>query len=318
MTSPIRVTARRILAFLAFALAFGSANARAESPRLGVGSRGSLSVDIVPDNASPLPFSSDGIDHWTITRDSAALVGKEYSIRLANRTDERIKVVVSVDGLNVLFKHPVRGRAAEDVGFVLGPRKTQVVAGWQVDGDEGQRFVFSPGEWSEGQAADARQIGIIEVHVYRELKHWTLPGTEEQEAAPSGGSAQGARRPPVGTGAGEDFENEVQRVHFRPASDEPATRAVIQYGRLATMKRGDRLGVTVEPVDEGLRIVDVTGGSLADEVGLRQGDVITMVDMDEAPSANDLRRAVQSKQRGDTLFLKITRGRHMLSVKIRI
>lgn len=285
---------------------------RAESVRLDFG-RGSLQVEVVPDRGSALAFRRDRPDQWSVTRDLSPLMGTPYSIRLTNRSTERIKVVVAIDGLNVLFKQPVRGLAREDLGYILSPRRAQTVAGWQVSELEGQRFELSPGHWSEGQSRWDDQVGLIEIHVYEQDRR-PAPRTDEV------GSPEENAASSVGTTSGEDFENEVRHVRFRAATREPIARAVLQYGRPAPPHRGDRLGVSVVQDRGGLRVVEVAPHSLADEVGLRVGDVITSVNDDGYPSPVDLRDATNEKtyQRGNRgyLLLEVERGPHGLTMKI--
>jgi membrane-associated protease RseP (regulator of RpoE activity) len=69
------------------------------------------------------------------------------------------------------------------------------------------------------------------------------------------------------------------------------------------------LGVaTRDAVDEGgAEIVDVAGGSPADQAGLQAGDVITDVDGSAVRSASDLRQQVRSRQSGDQVTVTYTR-----------
>jgi serine protease Do len=83
-------------------------------------------------------------------------------------------------------------------------------------------------------------------------------------------------------------------------------------------KRG-RLGVVVEPVrpetarefatseKHGLVVRSVQDGSLADQAGIRSGDVITEVDRQPVSSVDDLRRAVDRHETGTALLLLVSR-----------
>lgn len=68
------------------------------------------------------------------------------------------------------------------------------------------------------------------------------------------------------------------------------------------------LGVRVQDVDEGARIVEVVDGSPADDAGLREGDVVTEAGGEEIASADDLTEAVGSREPGDELELRVRRG----------
>jgi putative serine protease PepD len=66
------------------------------------------------------------------------------------------------------------------------------------------------------------------------------------------------------------------------------------------------LGVQLAEADGGAQIAAVTSGSPADKAGLKQGDVITEVEGEQA-SADDVRRAVAARKPGDKLELTVRR-----------
>lgn len=277
-------------------------------------------AQVQPDGKSSLEFRAEGTNSWVFAGDTRPLVGKPYSVRLENRSRERIKIVVSVDGLNAFFRKPVTGRASEDVGAILESRETRVLNGWQVDEHEAQQFVFSPPEWSEGAETAAPEVGRIEIHVYQEWRRpragWAQREGEEQSAPAS---------PPIGTTAGDDISSEVRRVKFIAASERPAAVAAIVYGQPVSRHRPDiearprdnRLGINVEAERNGLRITRVERDSIAEDAGLRVGDVITKVDSNDEPDVNDVRDLLRGKRTGDFVFIEVARRQHQVSFKIR-
>jgi hypothetical protein len=96
-----------------------------------------------------------------------ALRGRDYTLRITNPLPVRVAVALSVDGLNTIdARHSDLGTASK---WVLGPYQTVEISGWQVNGEEARRFVFtgerhSYGAWL-GQTAD---LGVIEAVFYRE------------------------------------------------------------------------------------------------------------------------------------------------------
>lgn len=297
------------------------AEAAQNRPRVYYREGNSISVQVIPDGRSPLVFESEGDDKWVFTGDTRALVGKSYSIRLQNHGRLRIKVVVGVDGVNVYFRKPVEGYAREDVGAVLGPGEVRFIKGFQVDMSEAQQFVFSPPEFSEGQRVEGSRVGELEVHVYEEWR--PEPGgiaMEKQDA----GRAEGAPKPDIGTTTGDVIDSNVRRVRFVPATPEPAARMLLVYGRpeegwsREDYRPSSRLGVVIDRVANGSRITSVEPNSLAEDVGLRPGDVIIQVDSEEEPSPEIVRQALRGKDRGDYLFLEVERRRHLLTFKIRM
>ena len=291
--------------------------------RASYGSGNSLYVQVIPDGRAPMRFESESPDAWVFRGDTAALVGKSYTIRLENSGRSRIKVVIGVDGVNAYFRKPLAGTADRDMGSILGPGQTRVLTGFQVDEQTAQRFVFSPEEFSEGGQVRGARIGEIEVHVYEEYR----PDAERgQRVARTRRPTSTGAAPTIGTTAGEDVDSEVRRVSFTASTREPIARLELAYGRPGPRAGGDPeddrplgpLGVAVEQHPDGLRIVRVERGALGDDLGLREGDVITKVDTYARPTAAVLRRVLRDKGRGDYLFLEVLRGRHVVSFKTRL
>jgi hypothetical protein len=289
---------------------------------------GAVEVSIRPDHSRALALRPRGSQRWVFDGSTADLIGQSYSIVLRNRTSERIKVVVGVDGLNIYRKNPIVGRADGDIGSVLGPWSTRELPGWQLDLDHAQRFVFSPPEWSEGQGIRDSRIGTINVEVYRE---WRQPVRNDRDMA-SGNSdtkrqsraepapAMRAEEEQIGTTSGEDIGNSVRTVTFDAASRYPEARAVIDYGSAESepsYPTFDRLGMDLESTYGGSRVLAIAPGSAAERAGLQTSDVILRVDSRPNPSPEELRRVWSGKNRGDYIFLRVRRGGRDLALKVR-
>jgi S1-C subfamily serine protease len=122
--------------------------------------------------------------------------------------------------------------------------------------------------------------------------------------------------------AGDGDETEVSREGLRRAHE--ALREAVEkirgyhqthgpwYSQFVVDLDKPRLGVVVEPVEEGVRVVAVTPGGPAEEAGIQSGDVITRIDgLDltggsEAPHAVLVER-VDELQEGDTPTLDYLR-----------
>jgi hypothetical protein len=289
---------------------------------------GTLEVQLVPDRGKALNLKPRGPHRWVFDGATEALVGGSYSIELRNRSSERLKVVVGVDGLNVYGKDRIVGRADGDTGSILSPGETRILKGWQMDHRTAQRFVFSPPEWSEGQGRTDSQIGLIVVQVYRERRREWF-GLHDQDAAvrapESSGKSKLERKaspsPQIGTTSGDDVTSRVRTVHFESLTNYPEAWAEVDYGRYPAPPPRPRpaiLGVTVFTCAEGSRIDGVVPGSIADEAGLKLDDIIVRIDTEDRPSAQKLSEILRSKRPGDWVFLQVQRGRHELSLKIRL
>jgi len=340
-------------------LACGAAEGRSWPPHRGGSTAslavagGTLEVSLRPDRGPTLQLVAEGPHRWTFEGPTSNLVGGSYSILLRNRTDERLKVVVAVDGLNVYGREDVAGTSDQDVGSILAPWTDRSLPGWQLDSERAQRFLFSPPEWSEGQGRTESQIGTVTVQVYREWQEprWQRYRQPEErdgaaaapKEAPAGaaaevqGSPESARhdselaeeppialrqRGPIGTASGDDVDSWVRTVRFVAATSFPESWAMIDYGTDYAQspprpRRDDLLGLDLAPAADGTRIVDVAPGSAADRAGLEAGDVIVRIDTLFVPSPTATRRILAAKAHGDFAFLRVRRGPHELALKIR-
>jgi hypothetical protein len=109
----------------------------------------------------PLPL----IDHrgtaWV-----AGQPGDRYAVRLSNRTNARVMVVLSVDGVNVVSGETA---AIGQVGYVLSPWQTFDVSGWRKSDQETAAFYFtSIADSYAGRTARPQNVGVIGAAVFRE------------------------------------------------------------------------------------------------------------------------------------------------------
>lgn len=68
-----------------------------------------------------------------------------------------------------------------------------------------------------------------------------------------------------------------------------------------------RLGISMAPADDGVRIAEVVKGSVAEAAGIKAGDVVTQVAGRPARSPQDLRQAVQRQAPGTWLPFRVRR-----------
>jgi len=119
-----------------------------------VGDRVSVSAE---SNGEPLPcYQKDG-EFWL-----QATLEDSYQLILENPGTERIEVVVSVDGLNVISGQPADYRTQR--GYVLTPRERLVIAGFRTGLESVAAFRFTSVENSyaagTGTADNAGLIGL--------------------------------------------------------------------------------------------------------------------------------------------------------------
>ena len=164
------MTTRVLFFFLASAsLTFLPCESRADAYR-APGALVGVSIE-VDGRGTPLYASPDGSPR----RYFEARRGSSYSIRIENRTAQRLGVVITVDGLNAITGIQAASPAswgAPGRMYVLDPWGGTEIRGWRTSLDETRRFTFVDETVSyaarTGQANP--KLGWVELAVYRERR----------------------------------------------------------------------------------------------------------------------------------------------------
>ena len=213
----------------------------------------SIQIDGRPVSLFPAP---DGSGRYYLE----ACAGSRYAVALANRTGERVGVVLTVDGLNAISGERDSGRGRM---YVLDPWQSTSVQGWRSSLQEVRQFTFVDERRSyatrigQGQREDGldRGRGLPRAPRVRpgaalpvRRAAATLPGRGAGEARARAGSrgaggvvgqgrARLRRREPrgtprrrsyPGTGWGERTHDPVVLVSFDPEA-EPRERVTLRY-----------------------------------------------------------------------------------------
>ena len=98
-----------------------------------------------------------------------AVKGDRYSIRVTNKSDSRVGVVIAVDGRNIISGKKSDLKRNERM-YIIGPRETNTFEGWRTAMDRTNRFYFTEqsDSYAEKVFADASAMGTIALAVYRE------------------------------------------------------------------------------------------------------------------------------------------------------
>lgn len=172
-----------------------------------------------------------------------ALRGREYGVRLTNRTDRRIAVALAVDGLNSIDAKTTAARQASK--WVLGPHETITINGWQTSSTDARRFFFTTEERSYGAWLDkVENLGVIEAVVFRErvqrIAPDPIPGRRSagasapaDRARPSAPTEQESAEKSdaddlAATGIGRRIDHRVRRVHL-DLEDRPVAHVRLRY-----------------------------------------------------------------------------------------
>jgi hypothetical protein len=174
----------RFVPALLLGISAAAAPAAAHAPWPSPGALVGVTVE-VEGYDSPLYSAVDGSGRYYVE----ARPGARYSIRLDNRAQERLGVLVLVDGLNAISGEreaiPASGRPGRM--YVLDPWDTAVVQGWRTSLSDVRRFTFVD-ERSSYAARSGKansKMGWIEVAVYREVP-WASrrPAPREDRVTP--------------------------------------------------------------------------------------------------------------------------------------
>jgi len=177
-----------------------------------------------------------------------AVRGQNYSIQIRNRTNQRVGVVVAVDGRNIISGDRSNLRPDERM-YVLGPYQQESYDGWRTGKNRVNRFYFTDaGDSYSGAWGDYSAMGVIAVAAFREVERvqsqpWTEqgPGYSDQRGmrrAPSSADGAAPRAAPVepGTGYGESEWSPSRRVEFE-AERRPFAQVFLKYAWRETLCR---------------------------------------------------------------------------------
>ena len=227
----------------------------------------SVAIDGRP---APLYPAPDGTGRYYVE----ARRGGRYAVALANRTGERVGVVLTVDGLNAISGERDTGRGRM---YVLDPWQHMTVQGWRTSLREVRQFTFvdEQASYAVRSAKANEKMGWIEIAVHRERRPFVrmVPHVEAPSrprpiegegddarsksanepahdaataAAPSPSGAQARAYP--GTGWGERTPDEAVLVSFDPET-EPSERITLRYEYRPTLVALGVLPPRVPPRD---------------------------------------------------------------------
>ena len=212
---------------------------RAEACRIPAPSS-PYSMEVVVDGTPLAVYNARGTTYVE------ALKGREYAIRLTNRTGERVAVALAVDGLNSIDAKHTPSREARK--WILAPWETVTLSGWQTSSGTARRFVFTSESKSYGSwLGQTNDLGVISAAFFRERQHEeaipSVPSFGELDSKRSAENESGAAAPRqrgddalkskakdelAATGIGREVEHRVRQVEF-DGEDSPASSLSVRY-----------------------------------------------------------------------------------------
>ena len=203
--------------------------------------------------------------------------GNRYAVRLTNRSDGRVLVVLSVDGVNAISGETA---AVGQTGYVLAPRSSAEITGWRKNYSEAAAFYFTSLPDSYAARTDRPEnVGVIGAAVFRERVFWRpeprpsygpSPPFASKDSEPAGESsarsgaadaaAQGRERAAprgelkaesqrLGTGHGEREYSPTSQVAFERDSSRPAEVVRVRYDSYQNLVAMGVIGGRREPFD---------------------------------------------------------------------
>ena len=195
---------------------------------------GALDVDVIADYGGVLPTYPVRQDERRYRAYLQAERGDEYSIRVRNRSDRRVGVVIAVDGRNI-----ISGRRSDlqpnERMYILGPYQSATYRGWRSGRDQVNRFYFTDaGDSYAGRWGDHSAMGVIAVAAFAERPRYHYRDRFRAEGAPS--LRKHAPLDEPGTGFGQDEYSPSRRVAFDP-EPRPFARYFYKYEWRETLCR---------------------------------------------------------------------------------
>ena len=203
--------------------------------------------------------------------------GDRYAVRLTNRSNGRVLVVLSVDGVNAVSGETA---AVGQTGYVLAPHQSAEITGWRKSFSEAAAFYFTALPDSYAARTDRPDnVGVIGAAVFRERvaeppRGWLDRQPEVARERADGNGAEPERRaqgaaadsaapataPPssmkaerdsfaqqekkLGTGHGEREYSPTSQTAFERASSQPAEVVQVRYDSYANLVAG---GIIARP-----------------------------------------------------------------------
>ena len=141
-----------------------------------------------------------------------------YRIRIANNTDQRVGVVIALDGRNIISGQKSYLQNTERM-YILNPHSSEEYEGWRSSQNQTNRFYFT--EAKDSYAAvwdDNSAMGVIALAVYpeRPRQQVVAPMSDMARAAPGAANSMEKKESAAGTGYGETTYSPSVTVSFEP------------------------------------------------------------------------------------------------------
>ncbi len=156
-----------------------------------------------------------------------AVKGENYALRIRNHSNQRLGLVIAVDGRNIISGNQSHLKYHENM-YILDPYQTQTYSGWRTSNKDIHRFYFTDLDNSYAHAfGDDSAMGVITVAVFEE--NITKPSLYDKKESLKSKAPSAANRSfesdsatadhvesEAGTGFGKHANSHSYRVYFNP------------------------------------------------------------------------------------------------------
>ena len=230
--------------FSLFSLLFLASNVQAKTYNWGPSHQPSHSpvrIDVVDDNGRTLnKYNANNNGYKTQRTYLEATKGKRYKLRIRNTSNNRIGIVVAVDGRNILTGKKSYLRNNEKM-YVLDAYETANYKGWRTNKNHVNRFYFTTAGDSYSNAwGDRSAMGVIAVAVFDEKrKYYRKKQNKNDLRSRSAPSKRGyLADESTGTGFGREEYSPTINISFK-ANHKPTNKYFLKYEWRKTLcKRG--------------------------------------------------------------------------------
>jgi len=196
-----------------------------------------VDMEIVSDQRGSLRNFTVHSERENIERNYVIAKNDErYRIRVRNRSNRRVGVVIAVDGRNIISGKKSHLKSHERM-YILEPFQTQEFEGWRTGRNRTNRFYFTNMEDSyAADWGDYSAMGVVALSVFQERQQQVnRPNYKSLKQQKSTGKTKNMHRTP-GTGFGEQHWSPSREVRF-VAEKRASSKTFIKYEYRSTLCR---------------------------------------------------------------------------------
>ena len=174
--------------------------------------RAMVQVEVHGDECGLMPMEANlhSDDYYKIV----ARRGERFRLVIRNRSDRRLAMVISIDGLNIVSGKTSYHRPDESM-YLLEPGQTGSFDGWRTSYTNVQRFYFTDQFDSyAARTGQTGQLGWIKVAVFKERQPLIVSPKRYSDSS----ERAMLESPQAGTGYGESHYSPVTTADFKPES----------------------------------------------------------------------------------------------------